>query len=260
MIYYIMASVTQKSKRARTGRSAPKVAQGKKEQTIVLLYPGRFQPMGPHHAETYRKLQKRFGDDTYIVTSNKVKLPKSPLNFEEREQVINQFGIDKVIQVVSPYGAREILDKYDPETTVAVYAVGEKDMEGPAARFNFKPKKDGTPQYYQRYEENIGNLEPYTKHAYMVVAPHEEIRLPDGSEMSGTSLRKLLETANEKTFEQVWGFFNEEVYEMLKGKFQPLGRRKMKNKKKRTKKKRNKKKNTRKRGKKNKKNNKTIRR
>ena len=25
-------------------------------KTIVVIYPGRFQPMGRHHAETYKKL------------------------------------------------------------------------------------------------------------------------------------------------------------------------------------------------------------
>jgi len=248
-----MASVTQKSKRARTGRSAPKIAKNQSEN-LVILYPGRFQPMGQHHATTYKLLQSMFGDDTYIVTSNKVDLPKSPLNFEEKQMVINAHGIDKVIQVKNPYGAREILNKYDPETTVAVYAVGKKDMEGPKPRFNFKPKKDGSPQYYQRYDENIGNLEPYTKHAYMIVAPHVEITLPGGGEMSGTSLRTLLATANEETFKMAMGFFDQGIYDMLKEKFSSLGRRKMKHKKKRTKKNKNKKK------KKNKKNNKTIRR
>ena len=40
---------------------------------IVVIYPGRFQPMGKHHAEVYKKLASRFGkSNTYVATSDKV--------------------------------------------------------------------------------------------------------------------------------------------------------------------------------------------
>ena len=31
-------------------------------KTVVAIYPGRFQPMGRHHAETFKWLQKKFKD------------------------------------------------------------------------------------------------------------------------------------------------------------------------------------------------------
>ena len=47
----------------------------------VVIYPGRFQPMGKHHAKVYDWLASKFGkSNTYITTSNKVELPKSPLS------------------------------------------------------------------------------------------------------------------------------------------------------------------------------------
>ena len=53
----------------------------------VVLYAGRFQPMGRHHAEVFKSLQKQHGsDNVYVVTSDKVSPPKSPLNFEEKEK------------------------------------------------------------------------------------------------------------------------------------------------------------------------------
>ena len=56
-------------------------------KTIIVIYPGRFQPMGQHHAATYKKLAAKFGQsNTYIATSDKVKLPKSPLNFKEKRK------------------------------------------------------------------------------------------------------------------------------------------------------------------------------
>ena len=47
---------------------------------IVAIYPGRFQPMGAHHAKAYKWLNSKFSD-TYVATSGKVALPKSPFGF-----------------------------------------------------------------------------------------------------------------------------------------------------------------------------------
>jgi len=53
---------------------------------VIAVYPGRFQPMGRHHAATFKWLQDKFGkENTYIVTSDKVEMPKSPLNFQEKK-------------------------------------------------------------------------------------------------------------------------------------------------------------------------------
>ena len=44
----------------------------------VVIYPGRFQPMLPHHAEVYSRLQAQFpGSEVYVATSNKVEGSKS---------------------------------------------------------------------------------------------------------------------------------------------------------------------------------------
>ena len=38
-------------------------------KTIVAIYPGRFQPMGKHHAQVYDWLAGKFGkSNTYIAT------------------------------------------------------------------------------------------------------------------------------------------------------------------------------------------------
>ena len=35
----------------------------------VVIYPGRFQPMLPHHAEVYNKLKAQFpGAEVYVAT------------------------------------------------------------------------------------------------------------------------------------------------------------------------------------------------
>ena len=191
-------------------------------KTILVVYPGRFQPMGQHHAAVYKKLASKFGkSNTFVVTSDKVALPKSPLNFKEKEMVMRKHGITNVVQVKNPYQAQELTSKYDPETTALLFAVGKKDMmENPRFKIGFK--KNGEPSYFQDYEKNKSNLQPFTKHGYLVVAPHVDIQIPGFGEMSGTTLRQVLATADAETFKDVMGFFDPKIYNMLQTKFSAL--------------------------------------
>lgn len=187
---------------------------------LVVCYPGRFQPCGLHHATTFKMLKAHFdtmGADTYMVTSNKVELPKSPFNFDEKKSIINAHGINEVVQVKSPYMANELLTQYDPETTAVIYAVGKKDMSDNP---RFKPgiKKNGEPTYYQNYDGNKNNLQSYKKHAYLVIAPHVDIQIPGIGEMSGTALRTVLSSADEQTFATIMGFYDKGIYNMIKSK------------------------------------------
>ena len=170
---------------------------------IIAIYPGRFQPMGRHHAEVFKKIQNEYGkENTFISTTNKVELPKSPFNFSEKSMIIGAHGIDpsNVVMTKNPYYAREITDNYDPETTSVVYLVGAKDMaENP--RF---AKTEGTTK--ERLDWKIE------------VAPHVEIDIPDFGEMSGTTIRKALKDADEETFKDIMDFYDPEVYKMIKSK------------------------------------------
>ena len=63
----------------------------RENKRTIAIYPGRFQPMGRHHYETYKKIAEEYGiNDTFIATSDKVKLPKSPLNFSEKENTFSK--------------------------------------------------------------------------------------------------------------------------------------------------------------------------
>ena len=191
-------------------------------KTIIVVYPGRFQPMGQHHAAVYKKLASKFGkSNTFVVTSDVVKLPKSPLNFKEKYLVMKKHGVTNVVQVKNPYQAQELTSKYDSETTALLFAVGAKDMkENPRFKIGFK--KNGDPSYFQNYEDNKSTLQPFTKHGYLVVAPHVDIQIPGFGEMSGTTLRQVLATADAETFKDVMGFFDPKIYNMLQTKFSQI--------------------------------------
>ena len=184
-------------------------------KNIVAIYPGRFQPMGRHHAAVYEWLSGKFGkSNTYIATSDKVALPKSPLNFREKFQVIRKHGITNVSQEKNVYAPENILKKYNPETTAVVFVYGKKD----AGRLNYT-KKDGTPGYFQDFEKSKANLKGYETHGYVVIAPHIELKIPGFGEMSGTTLRAALATADQKTFKDIMGWYDPKLHMLLRKKF-----------------------------------------
>jgi phosphopantetheine adenylyltransferase len=185
-------------------------------QGTIAIYPGRFQPMGKHHYEVYKWMKEEFGEDrSFVVTSNKVEEDRSPFNFEEKCTIMEQFGVNpnNIIQVKRPHSPRELTDRYNPRTTAAIYVLGAKDY----SRFKFE-KKDGTPTYFQPYKENM-MLESIEKHSYIMLAPHFQFEISHtGEEMCGTSIRNALSLGYREVFEDIMGWYDEGVAEMVFGK------------------------------------------
>ena len=202
---------------------------------IIAVYSGRFHPMGQHHAQTYKNIAETFGkENTYIVTADKVSLPKSPLNFAEKEKIAMAHGIDpdKVVFCRSGYRPDELHAKIQRERSitadeyVVVFVVGEKDMrEDP--RFSdlggmTKPTKRNPvprPKYLKSYDPQ--NLQPASEHGYVYTIPTVDILLPNGQQSSGTNLRAFLYNSDPEEFKAAMGFFDQEIYDLLKAKFDP---------------------------------------
>ena len=187
------------------------------EKRIIAIYPGRFQPMGRHHFQTFQALTNQFGlENTFIATSG-APGPKSPLSFEEKKTIMMAHGIpeNQIVETRSPYQATEITGQFDPAETSVVFAVGGKDMkESPRFANLDGVTKKGTPSYYKTYRPNE-ELESLDKHGYMMIAPHVEIDVPGYGEMSGTTLRKALKGTSPEEFETIMGWFDQESYDIL---------------------------------------------
>lgn len=187
-------------------------------QRVIAIYPGRFQPMGQHHKATYDWLAKKFGQkNTFISTSDKTD-EKSPFNFNEKREIIKAYGVpeSQIIMTKSPYQSLEITNKFDPETTAVIFMYGDKD----AGRISYT-KKDGTPGYFQPYKDNEV-LQPLSKHGYIIIAPHIQLNIPGYGEMSGTTLRQSLAAAiDTKTYRNLLGFNNIDVFNMIHDKLAP---------------------------------------
>tara|TARA_R110002020_G_scaffold394715_1_gene604705 strand:+ start:4326 stop:6653 length:2328 start_codon:yes stop_codon:yes gene_type:complete len=172
------------------------------DKRTIAIYPGRFQPMGRHHFQTFQEIANDYGiENTFIATSDAKLVPgSSPLNFEQKRAIIKAHGVpdSQIRKVKNPYFAKEIYEEFgDPEDIEIKYFVGAKDMNT-NPRFQ---KTSGTTK--QGYDWSIG------------VAPHVELDIPGVGEMCGTSLRGCLKGADPEKFESIMGWFDQEVYDML---------------------------------------------
>ena len=170
----------------------------------VVIYVGRFQPMHKGHYGTYQHLVKKFGkNNVYIGTSDKVQLPKSPFNFNEKVKIMTtMFGIpkSKIHKVKNPYKPTEILKKFDEETTAFVTVVGEKDKNRLGGKY-FQPYKG---------EPSVG----YRDSGYVYAAPQS------GGGISGTETRNGLSVGSDEQKQnffkkRAYGKFNATIFKMI---------------------------------------------
>ena len=197
----------------------------------VVIYPGRFQPMLPHHAEVYKKLQATFPDaDVYISTSDKVDGGKSPFNFKEKAEIMSQLHdipTDKIILAPQPY----LVDSYkqfNMQDSMVIFAVGEKDTKRfPMNNIDDKSGLDMTvrgeprPKYYQM----INTLKqhpalPMGERGYIYMAPNIGA---EGEVASASAFRQAFtsvgsEQQQKQVFEKYLGTYNEAIFALFKNK------------------------------------------
>lgn len=165
------------------------------EPQLLVIYPGRFQPFHKGHYAVYNYLTGRFGrDNVLIATSNKVEEPKSPFSFAEKAYFMQLTGVpaDRIVQATNPYQIESILATSNlhianPENTVVIFAVSEKDMaEDP--RFSFKTKKDGSAPYFQPLKD-INDTESMKQHGYIMTVPTFDFNVNNQPMRSASELR-----------------------------------------------------------------------
>jgi len=192
-----------------------------KIKKVIAIYPGRFQPFGPHHKKVFDALQSKFGE-AYITTSNIQQPPRHPMNFNEKVKHMVKMGVpkNKIVQEKSPYVANNLLKKFDKDTTAVVYVFGAKD----AGRLTGGTKKSGGKTYYQDFKKNINDLKGYEEQGYIYTAPHVKV----SGISSGTEIRNLLgspkidDKKREQIFKKTFGYFDKSTYEMMTSRFKKL--------------------------------------
>jgi len=199
---------------------------------VVIIYPGRFHPAHIGHASVYKALVQKFPyADVFISTTAKSEPEKSPFSFEEKKAMLIAAGVpaDRIVQTVNPYIAIEIVRNYDKTNTKLIFAVSEKDMVGPEARFSFKPKKDGSPSYFQPLgdvqnvtQEKIMQLDSFDKHGYIVVAPTTNFNVLGRPVKSASEVRNVYKNSDPEQRKQIitdlYGKFDPKIYDIFNSK------------------------------------------
>jgi len=199
----------------------PFITEQVKAKKVIAVYPGRFQPFGPHHKKVFQALQKKFGE-VYITTSDIKAPPRHPMNFKEKVRHMVKMGIPKnrIVKERVPYVANNLLKRFDAEKTAVIYVFGAKD----AGRLKGGKKKSGGLTYYQDFKKNKNKMVGYETHGYIYTAPHVNV----SGISSGTEIRKLLgspkvkEQSRKIIFKKTFGYFDQGVYNMLTNKFRKL--------------------------------------
>lgn len=171
---------------------------------LLVIYPGRFHPFHIGHGKVFKYLKQNYkGAQVFIASSGKTDAHKSPFEFNEKKKMMMLAGVDPnaVVQTKVPYVASEITDRFDPDRTVVVYAVSEKDMaEDPRFRFpenGPKLKKDGTPAHVQKWT-GIENAKPLREHSYIVTVPTFTFEIQGKPVKSATEIRNMIAKADDE--------------------------------------------------------------
>jgi len=165
----------------------------------LVIYPGRFHPFHQGHMASYDWLTKQFGENNVYIASSNVQDPEtSPFEFSDKVKMATRLGVpaSHVVNVKNPYQAVEITSMLSDEeraNTALIFAVSEKD----AQRFNFAPKKDGSPGYLQPVPANKKSMKPMTKHGYVAITPTVNFRVKGVDANSASQIRKLYLDGNE---------------------------------------------------------------
>ena len=189
-----------------SGDSASNLKE-QKIKKVIGVFGGRFQPFHSGHLATYKWLKGRV-DEAYITTSNLKQPPRHPMNFSEKVRHMTKMGIprNRIIQETSPYVAKNLLRKYDSETTAVVYVVGGKD----SGRLGGK--------YFKPYTKD---MKGFDEHGYILTAPQS-------GNISGTKARELLgspktdDSDKVKSFKNIFGYFDKGIFQMMTNKFKKL--------------------------------------
>jgi len=174
------------------------VTEDVEPQNTLVIYPGGFHPFHLGHASVFDHLAHKFPDGEVFVAATNTTTER-PFTFDDKKFLANQSGVpkDRFVQVNSPYRAEEITTDFDPDNTVLVFAVSEKDEN----RFSFSSKKDGSQPYFQPYTDD--QKEPFSKHAYIYIVPKIDFKIAGKKIDSASKIRAMYADGSDDTRKEI---------------------------------------------------------
>ena len=155
----------------------------------LVIIPGGFHPFHAGHMHLYNSAREAFPDaDVYVAATDDTS--ERPFPFALKTELATLAGVKAghFVKVKSPFGADEITNKYDPDTTQLIYIKSKKNsITGPSPEGPFPTLPDpktgklplvtrgarkGLPvsdrlQYYKKGQP----MAPMSRHTYLAYLP-----------------------------------------------------------------------------------------
>jgi hypothetical protein len=174
---------------------------------ILVILSGRFHPFHKGHKSSYDLLADEFGENNVYIATSDVQAPvTSPFSFSDKVKMMTSLDIPSshIVKTKNPYSANEITDNVtNPEDTILIFAVSEKDMGNEKPRFKFGKKKDGSPTYFQKLPDDLDDCLPMTEHGYIITIPTIEFKILDKEVTSASELRKMYIDSDDNSKENI---------------------------------------------------------
>lgn len=171
-----------------------KISESAANKKMVVIYPGGFHPFHPGHASVYDYLSKKFPSaDVYVAATNTQ--TERPFSFMQKKFLANQSGVPdgKFVQVKSPYRAEEITSAYNPENTILLFAISDKDSDRIAQLTG--PRKNGSPGSYKLWQD--GDHATMNVKPYIIAAPTRDFYLGNQKANSASKIREIYMNADD---------------------------------------------------------------
>lgn len=187
------------------------------DKDVIVIYPGKFQPMAIYHKEEYDRICRKFDkDNVFIVTDDITDPIERPLTFDEKTAIMRRHNVKHIVKSNTPFHATDVIEQFDNDSTIVIYAVDKDDVS---------KLKD----YKRLMRWNGGSQLPYkdiqNPYVYYMIVNHVRYDIPSFGEMGSKSIFTALADRSAKLSElksrfiSIFGWFDADIFNMVVSKF-----------------------------------------
>lgn len=187
------------------------------DKDVLVIYPGKFQPMAIYHKEEYDRICRKFDkDNVFIVTDDITDPIERPLTFDEKTAIMNRHNVKRIMKSNTPFHATDVIEQFDSNSTVVIYAV-DKDDVSKLKSYKRLMRWNGSSQLPYKDIQN-----PYV---YYMITNHVRYDIPSFGEMNQKSIFAALSDRTAKLAElksrfiSIFGWFDVGIFNMVVSKF-----------------------------------------
>jgi len=187
------------------------------DKDVLVIYPGKFQPMAIYHKEEYDRICRKFDkENVYIVTDDTTDPIEKPLTFDEKSAIMRRHNVKRIMKSNTPFHATDVIEQFDNDSTIVIYAV-DKDHVSKLKDYKRLMRWNGSSQLAYKDIQN-----PYV---YYMIVNHVRYDIPSFGKMGSKSIFSALADRSAKLAElksrfiSIFGWFDVEIFNMVVSKF-----------------------------------------